>query len=148
MCGRTTRIFFQPQLCKLDWFNQSSFTARLKLKIVREHLPRSQLSNQISNAMLANAPARENFRSSELRRDPIFHPFSRAHRNPLTIHGRRSTSDKIDIVVDQKLCDSFTNLLLRASYRSSLCCADQAGESGLGSRSCSGSRLHRKCALH
>src|SRR5438270_10072248 len=85
-------------------------------------------------------------KTGQSQRDPIFHPFSRAHRNPLTIHGRRSTSNKIDIVVDQKLCDSFTNLLLRASYRSSLCCADQARESWFRSRSCSGSPLQGRYA--
>jgi len=58
-------------LRKLDWFNQSTLTTRLKLKVVQEHPLRQQLSNQISNAVLANAPARENFRSSELRCDPV-----------------------------------------------------------------------------
>src|SRR5438094_9545233 len=63
-----------PQLRKLDWFNQSSLTTRFKLRVVQEHPLRQQLSNQISNAVLANAPARENFRSSELRSNPVCFP--------------------------------------------------------------------------
>jgi hypothetical protein len=53
-------------LGKLDWFNQSSFTARLKLKVIQEQLP--DVSCRIKSQMQSSRML------SELRRDPVCFP--------------------------------------------------------------------------
>ena len=45
----------EPRLCKLDWFNQSSLTARLKLKVNQEQLPEVSCRIKSQMPMLANA---------------------------------------------------------------------------------------------
>jgi len=48
--------FFQPQLCKLDWFNQSSLMgAHLKLKVIQEQL--SEVSCRINVEYESQVPS-------------------------------------------------------------------------------------------